>query len=162
MFSVTCRLFHKWGYHIASLTISHTKLCCYLLEKICLFQLNNNACWDGTHFHGKCPINHGITICSQLVKKQSQVLEENLVKTTSRLSSCFPPSRRHCLLCLCNLMLWKKESDVRVSKRIDWSQCNPCFHHWYSLKTGLDSSLKTLYNSSLASQCGTTTVESGH
>ena len=26
----------------------------------------------------------------------------------------------------------------------------------------LDSSLKTLYNSSLASQCGTTTVESGH
>jgi len=37
--------------------------------KICLFQLNNNACWDGTHFHGKCPINHCITICSQLVKK---------------------------------------------------------------------------------------------
>lgn len=27
----------------------------------------------------------------------------------------------------------KYESDARcVSKRIDWSPCNPCFHHWYS------------------------------
>lgn len=29
----------------------------------------------------------------------------------------------------------KYESDARcVSNIIDWSQCNPCFHHWYSFK----------------------------
>ena len=94
-----------------------------------------------------------------MTEKPIQVLEENLVKIISRLNPYFSPSHRCCLLCLCNLMLWKKNL-MFVSQK-ESTEVN-------AIRVFITDTLfkqawtQTLYNSSLASQCGTTTVESGH